>query len=272
VKGLLLVIVLGSVCANTSCTNDTSSSGPSIFGTPSIAGTWSQNTNGTFCCTVVYAGAGGSKTQGTSNATNGATVVNQGTWTSSGNAVTTRWTSSIDSLTLSGDGDSYEGSNNEGVVVTGQRTSAGVAGPDSPHAAVDPFAGVWDGADVTYTAACVAETQSCPVGPGSVQPVSFRFGGTLTFSRTATGQLVWNDSDRAVPLTVAGTSASEANYRYVDGSGDTFVYPIVQLSTTDGQTGSVEITRVQTAPGGTYGTQQTWNGPVTRLAPDAGSP
>jgi hypothetical protein len=85
----------------------------------SIVGTWSETTNGSFCCTVVYTASSNPPIQGMSSASNG----NQGTWVSTGNTITTTWSASVDTITLSTDGNSFSGSNNQGVIVDGARVA-----------------------------------------------------------------------------------------------------------------------------------------------------
>jgi hypothetical protein len=90
----------------------------------SIVGTWSESINGSFCCTVVYEASDGSSNQGTSSASNNGTQLNAGTWTSSGDTITATWVSTVDTLTLSSDGNSFSGSNNDGAIITGERTGS----------------------------------------------------------------------------------------------------------------------------------------------------
>jgi hypothetical protein len=109
-----LIVPLGYLAACSSAAVDDSS----------IVGTWSESINGSFCCTVVYKASDSSSNQGTSSASNNGTPINAGTWTSSGDTITATWISTIDTLTLSSDGNSFSGSNNDGAVITGERTGS----------------------------------------------------------------------------------------------------------------------------------------------------
>jgi hypothetical protein len=90
----------------------------------SIVGTWSESINGSFCCTVIYKASDSSSRQGTSSASDNGNSINEGTWTSSGDTITATWTSTVDTLTLSSDGNSFAGSNNDGSIITGERTGS----------------------------------------------------------------------------------------------------------------------------------------------------